>query len=65
MVLSCQLRRDVKKIEGRQFALRAPKNSQDSVRITDEAAVPKCHCEVRKPAAICDEMETNPTPGSP
>lgn len=43
MVLYYLLSRDLKKIEGFQFTLRAQKNSQDSVRITDEAAVPKCY----------------------
>lgn len=37
------LSRDLKKIEGQQFTLRAQKNSQDSVRITDEAALPMCY----------------------
>ena len=32
--------RDLKSIEGREFTLRAQKNSQDSVRITDEEALP-------------------------
>jgi hypothetical protein len=32
--------RDLKTIEGREFTLRVQKNSQDSVRITDEAALP-------------------------
>ena len=40
MVLYYLLSRDLKKIEGYQFTLRAQKNSQDSVRITDEAALP-------------------------
>ena len=31
---------------GYQFTLRAQKNSQDSVRITDEAAVPKSYCRI-------------------
>jgi Siphovirus Gp157 len=44
MVLYYLLSRDLKKIEGHQFTLRAQKNSQDSVRITDEAAVPKSYC---------------------
>ena len=39
MVLFYMLSRELKKIEGYQFTLRAQKNSQDSVRITDEAAV--------------------------
>ena len=43
MVLYYLLSRDLKKIEGYQFTLRAQKNSQDSVRITDEAALPKCY----------------------
>ena len=46
MVLYYLLSRDLKKIEGYQFTLRAQKNSQDSVRITDEAAVPKCCCRI-------------------
>jgi hypothetical protein len=32
--------RDLKKIEGREFTLRIQKNSQDSVRFTDEMQVP-------------------------
>ena len=31
---------------GYQFTLRAQKNSQDSVRITDEVAVPKSYCRI-------------------
>ena len=46
MVLYYLLSRDLKKIEGYQFTLRAQKNSQDSVRITDESAVPKCYCRI-------------------
>jgi hypothetical protein len=46
MVLYYLLSRDLKKIEGYQFTLRAQKNSQDSVRITDEDAVPKCYCRI-------------------
>ncbi len=46
MVLYYLLSRDLKKIEGHQFTLRAQKNSQDSVRITDQAAVPKCYCRI-------------------
>jgi hypothetical protein len=46
MVLYYLLSRDLKKIEGYQFTLRAQKNSQDSVRITDGAAVPKCYCRI-------------------
>ena len=47
MVLYYLLSRDLKKIEGHQFTLRAQKNSQDSVRITDEAAVPKSYCRIQ------------------
>ena len=46
MALYYLLSRDLKKIEGQQFTLRAQKNSQDSVRITDQAAVPKCYCRI-------------------
>ena len=46
MVLYYLLSRDLKMIEGYQFTLRAQKNSQDSVRITDQAAVPKCYCRI-------------------
>ena len=46
MVLYYLLSRDLKKIEGHQFTLRVQKNSQDSVRITDEAVVPKCYCRI-------------------
>jgi hypothetical protein len=46
MVLYYLLSRDLKKIEGYQFTLRGQKNSQDSVRITDEAVVPKCYCRI-------------------
>jgi len=40
MVLYYLMSRELKSIEGREFTLRAQKNSQDSVRITDEAALP-------------------------
>lgn len=46
MVLYYLLSRDLKKIEGQQFTLRAQKNSQDSVRITELAAVPRCYCRI-------------------
>ena len=46
MVLYYLLSRDLKKIEGHQFTLRSQKNSQDSVRITDEAALPLCYCRI-------------------
>lgn len=40
MVMYYLKSRDLKKIEGREFALRIQKNSQDSVRFTDETQVP-------------------------
>jgi Gp157 protein len=40
MVLYYLMSRDLKAIEGREFTLRAQKNSQDSVRITDETVLP-------------------------
>jgi Siphovirus Gp157 len=46
MVLYYLLSRDLKKVEGHQFTLRAQKNSQDSVRIVNEAALPWCYCRV-------------------
>jgi hypothetical protein len=46
MVLYYLLSRDLKKIEGHQFTLRAQKNGQDSVRITDKSALPVCYCTV-------------------
>ena len=46
MVLYYLLSRGLKKIEGYQFTLRAQKNGQDSVRITDAAAVPKSYCRI-------------------
>lgn len=58
MALYYLLSRDLKKIEGQQFTLRAQKNSQDSVRITDESALPKCYCriEARIPGAIWEAV---------
>lgn len=46
MALYYLLSRDLKKIEGQQFTLRAQKNSQDSVRIIDEAALPLRYCRI-------------------
>ena len=46
LVLYYLLSRDLRKIEGQQFTLRAQKNSQDSVRIIDEAALPLCFCRI-------------------
>ncbi len=46
MVLFYLVSRDLKKIEGLEFTLRAQKNSQDSVRINDEGALPKSYCKI-------------------
>ncbi|MFC5861756.1 siphovirus Gp157 family protein [Acidicapsa dinghuensis] len=46
MALYYLLSRDLKKIEGQQFTLRAQKNSQDSVKIIDEAALPLYYCRI-------------------
>ena len=61
MVLYYLLSRDLKKIEGYQFTMRAQKNSQDSVRITDEAALPRCYCriEARIPGIIWETVLSN------
>ena len=40
MVLYYLMSREIKKIEGREFTLRIQKNSQDSVRVIDEPALP-------------------------
>lgn len=46
MVLYYLLSRDLEKVEGYQFTLLAQKNSQDSVRITDEAALPLAYRKI-------------------
>ena len=46
MVLFYLVSHDLKKIEGLEFTLRAQKNSQDSVRINDEFALPKSYCKI-------------------
>jgi hypothetical protein len=43
MVLYYLLSRDLKKVEGQEFTLRIQKNSQDSVKITDEEAIPTAY----------------------
>lgn len=43
MVLFYLMSRELRKIEGREFTLRIQKNSQDSVRIIDEQAVPMAY----------------------
>ncbi|AXC15542.1 hypothetical protein ACPOL_6306 [Acidisarcina polymorpha] len=37
------LSRDLKKVEGQEFTLRIQKNSQDSVKVTDEEAIPTAY----------------------
>lgn len=58
MVLYYLLSRNLQKIEGQQFTLRAQKNGQDSVKITDQASVPKCYCriEARIPGVIWETL---------
>jgi len=46
MVLFYLVSRDLKKIEGLEFTLRAQKNSQDSVQINDQAALPMSYCRI-------------------
>jgi hypothetical protein len=37
---------ELKTIDGCEFTLRAQKNGQDSVHITDKTALPKCYCRI-------------------
>jgi hypothetical protein len=46
MVLFYLMSREIRKIEGREFTLHVQKNSQDSVKITDEALVPMAYRKV-------------------
>ena len=46
MVLYYLMSREIKKIEGREFTLRIQKNSQDSVRVIDEPALPMAYRRV-------------------
>ena len=46
VVLYYLMSRGLRAIEGREFTLRVQKNSQDSVRINDEAALPKSYCKI-------------------
>ena len=43
MVMYYLKSRELRKIEGREFTLRIQKNSQDSVRFTDETQIPMCY----------------------
>ncbi len=46
MILFYLMSRELKKVDGREFTLRMQKNSQDSVKIVDEAALPIAFCKV-------------------
>jgi hypothetical protein len=46
MVLFYLMSRELKKIEGHEFTLRIQKNSQDSVRVLDEPALPMAYRKV-------------------
>jgi hypothetical protein len=46
MVLCYLFSRNLQKVEGQQFTLRAQKNSQDLVKITSQAVVPKCYYRI-------------------
>lgn len=46
MALYYLLSRELRKIEGQEFTLRIQKNSQDSVKITDEKAIPAAYRRV-------------------
>lgn len=46
MVLYYLVSRELRKIEGREFTLRMQKNSVDSVKIVDEAALPVAYCQM-------------------
>lgn len=58
MVLYYLLSRDLKRIEGQQFTLRVQRNGQESVRITDEVALPMCYrrIEARIPGVIWETV---------
>jgi hypothetical protein len=43
MVLYYLLSRDLKRVEGQEFTLRIQKNSQDSVKVTDEEVIPRAY----------------------
>jgi len=60
MALYYLLSRDLKKIEGQQFTLRVQKNSQDSVRIVNEAALPWCYCTLFS-SGVKDTLIRQPT----
>ena len=60
MVLYFLASRGLKKIEGREFTLRAQKNSQDSVHVSDQSQLPmSClELELRVPGCVWEEVLT-------
>lgn len=58
MVLFYLVSRELRKIEGREFTLRVQKNSQDSVRVLDEPALPMAYrkVEVRIEGALWETI---------
>jgi hypothetical protein len=60
MVLYFLASRGLKKIEGREFTLRAQKNSQDSVHVSDQSQLPKSclELELRVPGCVWEEILT-------
>jgi hypothetical protein len=46
MVLYYLMSRELRKVEGQEFTLRIQKNSQDSVKITDEALIPTAYRKI-------------------
>jgi hypothetical protein len=60
MALYYLLSRDLKKIEGREFTLRVQKNSQDSVQIREDAALPMCYrrIEARIPGMVWEMVRS-------
>lgn len=64
MILYYLASRDLRKVEGREFTLRAQKNSQDSVRIIDETQVPLAFLDVeaRIPGVIWQSVLANLSP---
>ncbi len=58
MVLYYLMSREIKKVEGREFTLRIQKNSQDTVRVLDESAIPMAYqrVEVRSGGALWETI---------
>jgi len=59
MVLYYLMSRELKSIDGREFTLRAQKNSQDSVRITNEAALPVSFRKIRIGGVLWETVLAN------